>query len=112
MSNLDHKNISYVLKSIFFWEMALDGWFPDSEDRGVYSCSANLTCGLNEVVISVTNCYPKGAGFDSRVMLGIFPLRKRVLRTLVWKEANLSRNPEREGTNCNRLLLQYLLLQI
>jgi hypothetical protein len=34
-------------------------------------------------VVSIADCYPKGAGFDSRVMLGIFPLRKRGLRTLV-----------------------------
>jgi hypothetical protein len=39
--------------------------------------------GLNGVVVSVADCYPKGAGFDSRVMLGIFPLSKRGLRTLV-----------------------------
>jgi hypothetical protein len=71
--------------------------------------------GLNGVVVSIADCYPKGAGLDSRVMLGIFPLRKRGLRTLVWqtdlgKEANLSRNPEREGPNFTRLLRQYLLL--
>jgi hypothetical protein len=70
--------------------------------------------GLNGVVVSVADCYPKGAGFDSRVMLGIFPFRKRGLRTLVWqtnlgKEANLSRNPEREGPNSTGLLSQYLL---
>jgi hypothetical protein len=70
--------------------------------------------GLNGVVVSVANCYPKGAGFDSRVMLGIFPLRKRGLRTLVWKtnlgkDANLSKNPEREGPNSTGLLRQYLL---
>jgi hypothetical protein len=29
--------------------------------------------GLNGVVVSVADCYPKGAGFGSRVMLGIFP---------------------------------------
>jgi hypothetical protein len=34
-------------------------------------------------VVSVADYYPKGAGFDSRVMLGIFPLRKRGLRELV-----------------------------
>jgi hypothetical protein len=28
--------------------------------------------GLIGVLVSVTGCYPKGAGFDSRVMLGIF----------------------------------------
>jgi hypothetical protein len=49
---------------------------------------------VNRVNSSVADCYPKGAGFYSRVMLGIFPFRKRVLRTLVWqnnlgKEANL-----------------------
>jgi hypothetical protein len=34
-------------------------------------------CGLNGVVFSIADCYPKGAGFNSRVMLGIFPLGKR-----------------------------------
>jgi hypothetical protein len=58
-------------------------------------------------VVSVADCYPRGAGFDYRVALGIFPLRKRVLSTLVCqtnlgKEACLSRNPK-------RLLCQYLL---
>jgi hypothetical protein len=52
-------------------------------------------CGLTGVVVSVADCCAKGSGFDSRVMLGIFPLRKRGLRTLVWqtilgKEENLS----------------------
>jgi hypothetical protein len=69
---------------------------------------------LNGVVVSVAGCYPIGAGFDSRVMLGIFPSRKRGLRTLVWqtnlgKEANLSRNPEREGPNSTKLLRLYLI---
>jgi hypothetical protein len=35
------------------------------------------------VVVSIAACYPKGSCFDSRVMLGIFPLSKRGLRTLV-----------------------------
>jgi hypothetical protein len=39
--------------------------------------------GLNGVVVCIAYCYPKGAAFDSRVILGIFPLRKRGLRTLV-----------------------------
>jgi hypothetical protein len=44
------------------------------------------------------------AGFDSRVMLGIFPLLSRGLRTLfsptnLRKEDFFSRNPEREGPN-------------
>jgi hypothetical protein len=48
-------------------------------------------------------------------MLGIFLLRERRLRTLVWqtnlaKEANLSRNPEKEGPYSTRLLRQYLLV--
>jgi hypothetical protein len=38
---------------------------------------------LNGVVVSVADWYPKCTGFDSRVMLGIFPLRKRGLSTLV-----------------------------
>jgi hypothetical protein len=42
-----------------------------------------LKSGLIGVVVSIADCYPKGAGFDSRVMLGIFPLRKSGLRTLV-----------------------------
>jgi hypothetical protein len=28
-------------------------------------------------VVYATDCYPKGAGFDSRVMLGVFPSCKR-----------------------------------
>jgi hypothetical protein len=77
----------------------------------------NPFCGLNGLVVCIADCYPKGAGFDSWVMLGIFPLRKRGLRSLVWqtnlgKEANLSRNPEREGPNSARLLRQYLLFYI
>jgi hypothetical protein len=48
-------------------------------------------------------------------MLGIFPLRKRELRTLVGqtnlgKEANLSRNSEREGSYSTRLLEVLLML--
>jgi hypothetical protein len=39
--------------------------------------------GLNGVVVSVAECNPKRTGFDSRVMLGTFPLRKSGLRTLV-----------------------------
>jgi hypothetical protein len=35
-----------------------------------------VVSGLNGIVVSVAYCYPKGAGFDFRVMLGIFPLRK------------------------------------
>jgi hypothetical protein len=30
--------------------------------------------GLNGSVVNATDCYPKGARFDSRVMLGVFPL--------------------------------------
>jgi hypothetical protein len=37
----------------------------------------------NCVVVSVADCYHKGSGFDSRVMLGICPLSERGLRTLV-----------------------------
>jgi hypothetical protein len=59
-------------------------------------------------VVSVADCYPKDAVFDSRVMLGIFPLRLRT-QTILGKEANLSRNPEREGPNSTRLLHQYFL---
>jgi hypothetical protein len=33
--------------------------------------------GLNGSVVYATDCYPKGAGFDSRVMLGVFPSCKR-----------------------------------
>jgi hypothetical protein len=67
--------------------------------------------GLNSVVVGIADCYPKGASFNSRVMLGIFPLRKKGTRTLVWqtnlgKEANLSGNPEREGPIYTRLLRQ------
>jgi hypothetical protein len=63
--------------------------------------------GLNRVVVSVADCYSKGGGFDSRVLLGYFSLRKRGLRTLVSqinieKEKKLSRNPEREGPNSTR----------
>jgi hypothetical protein len=28
-------------------------------------------------MVYATDCYPKGAGFDSRVMLGVFPSCKR-----------------------------------
>jgi hypothetical protein len=71
--------------------------------------------GPNGVMVSVADYNPKGAKFDSRVMLRIFPLRKRGLRTLVrqtnlGKEANLSRNPKRKGPNSTRLLRRYLLL--
>jgi hypothetical protein len=34
--------------------------------------------GLNDIVVNTTNCYPKGAGFDSRVKHGFFPLVKEV----------------------------------
>jgi hypothetical protein len=52
-------------------------------------------------VVNVTDCYPEGAGFDSRVLLGIFPLCKRELRSLdcqtnLRKEANLSRNLQKK----------------
>jgi hypothetical protein len=82
-----------------------------------YFCPKLNFSGLNDVVVSIADCYLKGAGFDSRIMLGIFPLRKRGLKTLVGqtnlgKEANLSRNPEREGPNSTRLLRQYLLFFI
>jgi hypothetical protein len=48
-----------------------------------FSVAGSNTTDLNGVVVSVADCYPKGAGFDSRVMLGFFPFRKRGLRTLV-----------------------------
>jgi hypothetical protein len=34
-----------------------------------YLCMAAVYGGLNGVVVSVADCYLKGAGFDSRVML-------------------------------------------
>jgi hypothetical protein len=77
------------------------------------SCGIYMTPVTRPVVVSIADCYPKGAGFDSRVMLGIFPLRKRGLRTFVWqtnlgKEANLSRNPEREGpTRVEKRIAKY-----
>jgi hypothetical protein len=37
--------------------------------------SFSMLCGLKGIVVNITDCYPKGAGLDSRVMLGIFRLR-------------------------------------
>jgi hypothetical protein len=41
--------------------------------------------GLNGAVINNPDCHPEGAGFDSRVMLGFFPVRQKI--NLI-KEAN------------------------
>jgi hypothetical protein len=48
-----------------------------------YGFSSSLREVFRSLVVSVADCYPKGAGFDSRVILGVFPVRKRGLRTLV-----------------------------
>jgi hypothetical protein len=58
---------------------------------------------LNGSVGSIADLKPKSPGFETRVSEGFFLMYKR-LRTLVWqtdlvKEANLSRNPERDGPN-------------
>jgi hypothetical protein len=37
---------------------------------------------LNGAVVIIADCNPKGAGFDSPVKLGVFPLREKWLRTL------------------------------
>jgi hypothetical protein len=35
-----------------------------------------MNSGLNSAVIIATDCYPKGAGFDSRLMHGFSLLKK------------------------------------
>jgi hypothetical protein len=51
--------------------------FPEREDwdnvPSKQEAVIQYTYGSNGVVVSIADCYPKGAGFDSRVMLGIFP---------------------------------------
>jgi hypothetical protein len=51
-----------------------------------------LHSGLNGAVFHLADCYPEGAGFDSRVMHGFFPHEKEVedigLTNQPWKRRN------------------------
>jgi hypothetical protein len=51
-------------------------------------------CGLNGTVVNVTDCYPRGAGFDSRVMHGFVPHVKEV------EDIGLTNQPCKRSKTC------------